>query len=101
MSQLMIDSKKCGGRHFGEFPFTCTWTVLRERTFRLPGAVLTTFFKNEKETWLLFTYEGFEFFLHDQNATLHFSVDGSECPDRTLQRVLSHFSPLFSPHLGD
>ena len=101
MPQLLTDSKTRGGRHFGEFPFTRSWTVLRDQTLRLQGAALTTFFSNDEETWLLFTFEGFEFYLHDQNANLLFSVDGKECPDRTLQRVLGHFSPLLSPHMGD
>lgn len=92
------------GRVFAELPFCATWLRIRQHLCSLDGASEVRFTAAEtggNGGLLSFRYDGWQFDMHNYDATLHLSVTDSACREATMLAVLHHFSELLTAHLGD
>jgi hypothetical protein len=77
---------------FAVFPLTRTWMAIREYVERWERAEGVCFLADRLETFLLFNYGGYDFCVHDDEATLHLSVNDANCPRQILAEVTEHFA---------
>ena len=80
-----------GSRHFGELPRSISWYELRDHLRQLKGVVITQFLTDDvTEAWIDFSYRGHEFSVNDQLGAYWFFVSDPNCPDESLETILSH-----------
>ena len=77
---------------FAVFPLTRTWMAIREYVERWERAEGVCFLADRLETFLLFNYGGYDFCVHDDEATLHLSVNDGNCPRQILGEVTERFT---------
>lgn len=96
--ELLNITMNDGTRHFGDLPQSVLWYELRDHLRNLNGASITGFITDQiTEAWIDFTYSGFQFSVNDQFGDYWFFVNDPNCPDETLQAVLSHCESLLAP----
>ena len=88
-------------RTFAEFFASHSCHDLSMQIQRLPGANYLGFAGDRRNVRLQFGYRGQIFFIKEAGRSFHFQVNSSDCPERILWEVQSHFAALLSPGLRD
>ncbi|WP_428304827.1 hypothetical protein [Lacipirellula sp.] len=88
-------------RKFAELPFSRSWQDMFSQLEQLDGCQIVRFTGEDRDTWIVFDYRGFEFGMHDRGAIIEFTVSNYDCPEDLLSGVLHHFSEFLSPSMSD
>jgi hypothetical protein len=89
--ELLNIVMKDGSRQFGILPQAVLWSELGDHIGKLDGLEITDFLTDQMtEAWIDFSYRGYKFSVNDQYGEYWFFVDNPQCPDETLETILSH-----------
>jgi hypothetical protein len=77
---------------FAALPLSRTWKSIRDYVERWERVEGVCFLAERDDTFLLFNYGGYDFCLHDDEATLHMCVNDVNCPAAILNEVREHFA---------
>jgi hypothetical protein len=79
---------------FAQFPMKRSWRAIRDNVPSLRGASVVLFVGSDYDSWLIYTYNGHEFSINDEDAELKFHVQDRDCPPQILDIVCKHFAWL-------
>lgn len=88
-------------RTFAEFNVTRSWHDIAVQVRRLDGAIHIGFTSDRRDASLRFTFRGQDFRIRAEIQRFMLVVEDSNCPERILWEVQSHFAALLSPNLTD
>jgi hypothetical protein len=88
-------------RTFAEFEGNRSWHDIGVQVRRLDGAIYLGFTSDRRDASMRFTFHGQDFRIKEDNRRFAFAVEDSNCPERILWEVQSHFAALLSPSLTD
>ena len=88
-------------RTFAEFVVTRSWHDVGIQVRRLDGAIYLGFTSDRRDASMRFTFHGQDFLIREDKLHFSFAVEDSNCPERILREVQSHFAALLSPSLTD
>jgi hypothetical protein len=88
-------------RSFAEFVVNQSWHDLGTHIRRLGGADYLGFHSFSGDACLQFSYHGHEFSIQESGRLFVFKVEDSNCPDRILFEVQSHFAAILAPDTCD
>jgi hypothetical protein len=88
-------------RTFEEFDVNRSRHDIAVQIRRLDGAIYLGFTSDRRDASMRFTFHGQDFCIREDSHRFTFAVDESNCPERILWEVQSHFAALLSPSLAD
>src|SRR5690606_1132288 len=65
---------------FAQFPMKRSWRAIRDNIPNLRGASVVLFVGSDYDSWLIFTYNGHQFSINNEDAVLKFRVQDGGCP---------------------
>jgi hypothetical protein len=92
------------GRTFAQLPINKPFQDICNHVHALYGACLTQFSAADgpgRGPYFVFLYQGERFRGEEILGRLHLSVEGAQCPERSVFNVLNHFSWMLASPDGE